>query len=353
MDLVPTAHGEHGNEHRLVLLNSVPFDRVRQASGMLPYRADLLACHGYELAWHDPGNSRLAARLESVAVPFRQAWSTRRDRASARAVLAMFESEGHGLALTRVLTRNRRPPLVVVSCWLADLAVHSSRRRAIYRRLYRAVDGVVVFSENQVETLSRLLGIAPERIHFVRFGVDLDALANVTTSEDRAVVAVGRDRARDWRTLAAAVPGADWAIDVVTRPEQLAGIDLPPNVRPSPLLPREAYLRLLADAAVVVVPTDVREYPTGQSVLLEAMALGKACVVTDTPAMREYAIDGETAILVPPHDHHALRRAIDGLLGDDARRARIARQAASRERAHGGARAMWAAVAGVIDDVSR
>ncbi len=353
MDPVPTAHGEHGTEHHLVLLNSVPFDRQWQATGTLPYRADLLACHGYDLVWCDPRHSPLAARLEAITVPFRQAWSTRRDRPGARAVLAMFESEGHGLALTRLVTRNRRPPLVVVACWLADLAVRSPRRRALYRRLYAAVDGVVVFSENQIGTLSRLLGIAPERIHAVRFGVDLDALANITTSEHGPVVAVGRDRARDWRTLAAAASGAGWTADLVTRPEQLSGIDLPANIRQSPPVPRDAYLRLLADAAVVVVPTDVREYPTGQSVLLEAMALGKACVVTDTPALRGYVVDGETAILVPPHDHHALRRAVDELLADGGLRARVGRQAAARERALGGARTMWDAVATVIDDVAR
>ena len=95
----------------------------------------------------------------------------------------------------------------------------------------------------------------------------------------------------------------------------------------------------------------MREYPTGQTVLLEAMALAKACVVTDTPAMREYAEHDVTALLVPPHDPAALRDAIDRLVDDPDLRHRLGHAARAQVTAWGGAAAMWRGVGAVLDEV--
>lgn len=352
-------HVRNGTGQPVAILKSPPYGPVQAATGHLPYRIDLLADHGFELRWTDVAPPQRGRRwwglLERVGVPVRQAWSARRQRTGAVAVLAMFESEGHGLALARRLGRRRQPPLVIVACWLTDLAATSSRRRWTYRWLYRSVDAVVVFSSNQVPLLAELVGLDPARVHVVRFGIDRDELPSMGAGRSGAaadVVAVGRDLGRDWQTLAKAAAGTDWHVDLVTRPQQLVGVDLPPQVEARGLVERGTYLDLLARATVVVVPTHVLHYPTGQSVLLEAMAMGCACVVTATPAMADYVVDRETALLVPPGDPKALRRAVDELRHDADLRARLGQQAASVEAAAGGAGAMWAAVAGVIDQVS-
>lgn len=145
----------------------------------------------------------------------------------------MFESEGHGLALARLLTGRRRPPLVIVACWLADLVVASPRRARLYRWLYRSVDAVVVFSGNQVATLSARLGLPPGRVHVVRFGVDLDELAGVPVSDRGDVVAVGRDLGRDWATLLRACAGTDWQVELVTHALQLEGLEVPRRFAPT------------------------------------------------------------------------------------------------------------------------
>lgn len=337
----------------IVVLKSVPYGEPEPGRA-LPYRIDLLPREAQRLVWIDLDagegrTDRLLRRAEAAIVPFRQAWATRGRRRGAAATVAMFESEGHGLALARLLTGRRRPPLVIVACWLADLVVASPRRARLYRWLYRSVDAVVVFSGNQVATLSARLGLPPGRVHVVRFGVDLDELAGVPVSDRGDVVAVGRDLGRDWATLLRACAGTDWQVELVTRALQLEGLEVPPQVRTHGRLDRAAYLELLAGAGVVVVPTEVREYPTGQTVLLEAMSLGKACVVTDTPAMREYVTDGVTAVLVPPHDPAALRSAVDALLADDERRTSIGAAARDHEAVHGGAARMWASIATVLE----
>jgi glycosyltransferase involved in cell wall biosynthesis len=50
--------------------------------------------------------------------------------------------------------------------------------------------------------------------------------------------------------------------------------------------------------------------------LLDAMAASKPTVATRTGGIPEVVIDGETGILVPPRDHHALAQAIARLLKD-------------------------------------
>ena len=55
---------------------------------------------------------------------------------------------------------------------------------------------------------------------------------------------------------------------------------------------------------------------------LESLACGTPLVTTDNGGCREYAIDGETALVVPPRDARAMADAIRRLLDDDALAAR-------------------------------
>jgi glycosyltransferase involved in cell wall biosynthesis len=57
--------------------------------------------------------------------------------------------------------------------------------------------------------------------------------------------------------------------------------------------------------------------------LLDAMAAGKPVVATTAGGMPEVVVDGETGILVPPRDDHALADAIIRLLSDPGLRKRM------------------------------
>ena len=64
--------------------------------------------------------------------------------------------------------------------------------------------------------------------------------------------------------------------------------------------------------------------------LLDAMALAKATVATNTGGIPEVVADGETGLLVPPRDHTALADAITQLLLDRERRERMGRAGLER-----------------------
>lgn len=314
---------------RLVVLKSPPYGEwQRTHPGTLPYGIQHLAEHGWSLQWTDarhrrPWNHRVVGRLEALATPFVQTVAMASRIRRADAVLAMFESEGHASAAWRAMVPafgRRRAPLVIVSCWLGELAqTLPERRLRLYRRLYRHVDVVTVFSHNQVPILQERLGIPAHRIAVVPFGIHLQDLAHLPTRDDGGVVAVGRDRGRDWATFFDAVRGTGWKVTVATRPSQVQGLDVPAEVELLGYVDRPRYLELLASATVVVLTTHDLAYPTGQTVLLEAFALGKPVVVTATPAMAEYLPEGG-ALPVPLHDAAAVRAAIAAVLADASRR---------------------------------
>ena len=260
--------------------------------------------------------------------------------------LAMFESQAHPLALIRSLVPGRRRRhLVVVACWLADLVPNlSPRKRSIYRRMYRHVDAVIVFSANQRAILASELGIDPEKIECVEYGIDANEFKGVAVSESGTVVAVGRDGGRDWETLLRAVDGTGWDVRVACRPKSLEGLTIPDNVTVLGYLAKPEYRELLGAASAVVIATRDCAYPSGQTVLLEAMSLGKSCVVTQTAAMSDYAIDGDNCLTVPAADADALRVAIRRLLADAHLRSHLGRGGKRSVANQFNAEAMWRAI---------
>jgi glycosyltransferase involved in cell wall biosynthesis len=93
------------------------------------------------------------------------------------------------------------------------------------------------------------------------------------------------------------------------------------------------------------VTTTAPRYPSGQTVVLEAMAMGKPVVVTDSPAMRDYVAPDVQGLLVPPADPPALAGAIDALLADGERRRRLGRAGREAVESTFNQEAMWAKIA--------
>jgi glycosyltransferase involved in cell wall biosynthesis len=267
-------------------------------------------------------------------------------------VLALFESQANSFALLRSLgaTPFIRPRLVVISCWLAELMPRfSPARQRLYRFIYRAVDRIIYFSRNQAVIYRDQLGVSDDRLAYIPFGVDHQYFSpRDDVREDIDVLAVGRDRGRDWATLFAAVRGSSLTVKVACRPDDLGGLSVPPNVEILGMVERSAYRDLTARARVVVVPTRALAYPSGQSVLLESMAMAKCCVVTDTPAIQDYVVDGRTGLLAPAHSPGDLRRAIERATSDPSLRRRLGVSARTAVESEFNVDVMWAGVAKVL-----
>ncbi|MDD2728588.1 glycosyltransferase family 4 protein [Malikia sp.] len=273
----------------------------------------------------------------------------------ADATLALFESEGHALAALRTwLPPLRRKPLVIVACWLAqDLKTTTPARRDRLRRLYRQVTRVVVFSRNQRTILQEYLGLCDDQIAVVHFGIDTDKADQLlpNESDSGAWLSVGRDLGRDWHTLVDAMALTGLPCHVIARPGVLPQA-LPSNITPLPAMPESEYWQRLVSCRGLVLAVHELAYPSGQTVLLQAMALGKPCVITATPALADY-LPSDAVMTTPPGDAKAMADAVRRLDADEALRQRLGRAARKFVRQQCDEKMMWAGIARAVRGVSR
>jgi glycosyltransferase involved in cell wall biosynthesis len=244
--------------------------------------------------------------------------------------------------------------MVVISCWLASIVPNiTPGRLKWYRRMYQSVDGIVVFSTNQREPLARLLGVDGDVVRYVPFGVDSDWFAPPSVSADEGfVLAVGRDRGRDWPTLLAAARATGLPTKIACRPRDIAGLAVPDNVEVLGYVGLESYRSLLHRARLSVVAISDVPYPSGQTVALESMAAAKPTVVTRTSALVDYLDDRVNALTVPVGDAPALATTISEAYEDRALRDRLASGARAAVEATFNARAMWSGVAAILDELA-
>ncbi len=76
-------------------------------------------------------------------------------------------------------------------------------------------------------------------------------------------------------------------------------------------------------ATLLVLSSDKDGLPLS---IVEAMAMGVACVSTDLGGAREFVLDGKTGLLISPGDRHALTRAVEHLLQHEEERRLMGRE---------------------------
>lgn len=201
-------------------------------------------------------------------------------------------------------------------------------KRPFFRflRAHEAIDRILVHSNEQLEEAQRC-GIPPSKLALVPYYADTAFWHPLPVEEEPLVVSAGREH-RDYETLAAAC--GDMHVQVFIA---AASIHSPsarwtvPQRWPSNFTCHAADFVSLrewyARASVVVVPLMPTNFQAGVTTLLEAMAMGKAVVVSANRTHRELVEHGVTAVLVPPGDPAALRAAVRRLLDDAGERRKL------------------------------
>jgi len=217
---------------------------------------------------------------------------------------------------------------------------------AIERRLARLSSANIVVSEKQRKEFVSL-GITPQRLVVIRYGLDLERFAGANPADLHAELGLPRStplvgvvarlvqiKGQDVLLRAAARlrqrrPDAHYVIagDGEARPayESLAR-ELRMQDRVHFLGWRRDVPGVLKTLAVAVLPT-VLDFEGTPLAVIEAMAAGRPVVATDVGGVAEVVRDGETGLLVPPRDTEALAGAIEAQLGDVVGASRMAVQA--------------------------
>jgi starch synthase len=200
------------------------------------------------------------------------------------------------------------------------------------RQVYDGAAGIFTISDRLRRSFIDDFGIAADRVHAVRAGPNFDPAeipGDRPSVSQPNILFVGTQFQRKggdvlleaFRIVRRAMPAARLTI-VGPRDLTIAdeGVDNVGHLRQDDPAARRRLLDAYASAAVYCLPT--RYEPFGIS-YLEAMYFGVPCIGTDTGAVPEMIIDGETGYLVPVDDAAALADRLLTVLRDPALASRM------------------------------
>ncbi len=244
----------------------------------------------------------------------------------------------------RQLMFARGPDLVLMAFFFKKRRnpVYNWLRYAFARAALQGVDKVICYSSKEAEHYNRLFRCRQPKFYFVPYGVNLARIEALLTNDVHGgqngqaehaarhsasiapqaanqsggfIFSAGSSN-RDYKTLFEAVRGLDCRVLVFAKKFNVAGLSVPENVELRFDVYGDEYYRHLLAARFIVVPLDDPEVSSGQMVLLEAMALARAVIITDGWGVADYVDDGVTSLLTPPHDSGSMQAKIELLLQD-------------------------------------
>ncbi|MCK8786198.1 glycosyltransferase family 4 protein [Roseomonas sp. NAR14] len=182
-------------------------------------------------------------------------------------------------------------------------------------------------------------GFSPERCHSVEYGTDTAFFRPEPRRLQPGVlpmISSAGTSVRDYGTLLQAAEGlaATIEIDASSLWEDIGastkGRTMPANVHVGRTAPYVGLRDLLARSEFAVIPLVERSYPAGLSVIGEAMAMGKAVIVTRTAGRGEIITHGETGFYVEPGNAAELRARMQELISQPELARRMGEAARAR-----------------------
>ena len=251
-------------------------------------------------------------------------------------IVAFADRIGLELALLLKLARSRRD-LVLVSSRLMSRA---KRPYLEYLHVQTHIRSIISYSSVQLDLAAERYGLSTDRLHFELQPVDEQFWRPMEVEPEDVICSVGCvSGLRDYQTLVEAVRGLPVRVELAVgslvaspkhqrRRAALIQEALPPNTLPENVgyrleLPFLALRELYARSRFVVMPLVDVDFDAGVTAITEAMAMGKAVVVTRTKGQVDVIQDGVEGVYVPPRNSRALREAISHLLENPAEAERM------------------------------
>jgi glycosyltransferase involved in cell wall biosynthesis len=217
----------------------------------------------------------------------------------------------------------RRPAHVAILMWPS-----APKKAPLLRFALGGIDRLIVPPRSQRAFLEERLGVAPEQFVDARWPVDTRFWRPMERPPGELIGSAGQEM-RDYGTLIEALRGLDVPCHIAAGTggfgtsdagwwRDVAGRPLPPRVT----IGAKSYVELrdlYARARFVVVPLVPSDSDNGITTILEAFAMGKAVICTDTAGQSGVLEAGVNCLRVPPHDPGALRDAIRTLWDDPQR----------------------------------
>jgi len=237
------------------------------------------------------------------------------------------EHVGIPFALATRVLGDGRPHLMIAH----HLTTRLKRALFTVLSIERGVTRIVFHSRHQLERARQRLRTAGSQLAFVPYGIDTEFWNPISGREESVIVSAGQEH-RDYLTLAQACGDLREQVIIARGSTHSPGARSRAPERWSPnfelaQIDHRSLRALYARAQVVVIPLIPTDFQAGVTTLLEAMAMGKACVVSATDGQADIVQDGVSGLYVPPGDAGELRRAVRFLLARPDVRARLGWQA--------------------------
>ncbi len=243
---------------------------------------------------------------------------------------AVFTSTAFGSLFIKAVLHIKKPKWVLLDFNVTGLiGERKTFKQKLLYYLASRTDGVVTISESEENALRALF--PHKKTLFLHLGTDIEFFKPQKVPEENFILSIGRDPGRDFKTLFEAVKDLDIEVKITALPNQLKHLEpLPKNVTVHNFTPQE-LVEQYARAKLVVLPLNIpdheRNNAMGCSTLVEAMAMGKAIVVTRTNTMESYVEDGRSAALVERNNERALHATIERLLRNKDERRKLGENA--------------------------
>ncbi len=273
---------------------------------------DFAAVDAMRDPWVDLARKRLGGDVALAVAAFRR-------RGEFDAVFTNSESIGIPLGL---LWRGagRRPWHVTIGHRLS-----TGKKQVFFKTLqaHRGIDVVLVYADLQYRIASERLAIPQRLLAHVDFHADTEFFRPVAVeATQRPTVCAAGLEWRDYPTLikaAARLPDIDFRLAAASpwskHANETEKTPLPGNVD-SRRYDYAALRDLYASSFAVAVPLYETDFQAGITSILEAMAMGKAVVVTRTAGQTDVIVDGVNGLVVPPGDPDAWVGALERLRDD-------------------------------------
>lgn len=247
--------------------------------------------------------------------------------------IVTFESgwESFLVSCIQTLTFSRRPRHVILQFIMRekDESLPSKLKYLFMRWCFSSVYLCVCSSRAECRYYQTVFGWPSAKLHYIPLHTDPRLLDRDGSKNEGFIMSAGRTF-RDYGTLLAAFRQLDVPLRIVASRWNIGESDIPPNITIQYDIPGSDLMEMMSRCLAVIVPLEERRISVGQSVVLQAMTLGKAVIATRVNGTEDYIEHMKTGILVPPKDPDAIREAVALLLGDEGLRTRLGRSAKKR-----------------------
>jgi glycosyltransferase involved in cell wall biosynthesis len=257
-------------------------------------------------------------RCGGLSGDFQTLFTHRREANRCRVILSTVDTVGIPLVLLNYCGLIARP-LIYVSIGLPEriARLRNPVLKCLYRAQYRRIKQFVAYGWEEALWLRKWLTMPPDdpRVAFIPFGVNESYFTPFQTdSPDVDVLSVGADPQRDFASLLSlAARHRSISFRLIVDKDRAAGLgSVPTNTEVLVNVPFPEIRTHLATARVIALPVHENTYSAGTTTLLQAMAMARPVVVSQTGAIRNgyHLEDKHNCRLVRPGDDTGFEAAL-------------------------------------------